>query len=593
MSVTTFYPLVNVPKFKIPEDVTPEMKEWIGLVQSSLSGLSTSLNDIAMNQGGSILNSIITVEMENEAPIAIHVPLNAAMNELGQWYQVIEAYPSWKITLSCKTTDAVTIYRAAAGAAAPLTWTLYLAASETDSAITTTLEQIRLSLNDLNELILNNASGILQLLTGGLPAGLSAGAVSATSVTTTNLIVDGETITYPLPIAEGGTGQIAAEAAFNALAPTAYKGDLIVSNSATNVSLPVGTDGQVLSANSSAATGLRWVNEYAPCITTKGDLLTHNGSGEVRLPVGTDGQLLMAASGATEGMKWGMPPSPVAGSNTEVQFNSSGVFGASSNLTWDGGTLGVTGRVSASTILVPEVVDVHDNTVLGFSHVDAAVNYLDLSNAATGNGITLQPDGADTDVALYVKPKAAGGLYLGAANIKFPSADGSAGHFLKTDGAGVLSFGYPWATVTGFICTSPTGAMAQRAYYAAFYHDQSHYINRIRYSIAVLDGTPTIQVGLYTIGTPDVLVASAYSYPTDTGVQTANLVSPYLMATDMYYFAVLVVTPGNNTTFNLAVGGGNNTFLGYYEDGLGSLPTNTTKLGPVANMFAWGCVAYE
>ena len=39
----------------------------------------------------------------------------------------------------------------------------------------------------------------------------------------------------------------------------------------------------------------------------------------------------------------------VAGSNTQIQYNNSGVFGASSNLTFDGSRLDVTGEVRAST----------------------------------------------------------------------------------------------------------------------------------------------------------------------------------------------------------------------------------------------------
>jgi hypothetical protein len=39
----------------------------------------------------------------------------------------------------------------------------------------------------------------------------------------------------------------------------------------------------------------------------------------------------------------------VAGSNTQIQFNNNGVFGASSSLTWDGSTLAVTGAVTATT----------------------------------------------------------------------------------------------------------------------------------------------------------------------------------------------------------------------------------------------------
>ena len=42
-------------------------------------------------------------------------------------------------------------------------------------------------------------------------------------------------------------------------------------------------------------------------------------------------------------------PSAVAGSNTQVQFNNSGAFGASSNLTWSGTQLDVTGSINATT----------------------------------------------------------------------------------------------------------------------------------------------------------------------------------------------------------------------------------------------------
>jgi len=38
----------------------------------------------------------------------------------------------------------------------------------------------------------------------------------------------------------------------------------------------------------------------------------------------------------------------IGGSNTQVQFNNSGVLGGSSNLTWNGTTLAVTGAVTAS-----------------------------------------------------------------------------------------------------------------------------------------------------------------------------------------------------------------------------------------------------
>jgi len=60
------------------------------------------------------------------------------------------------------------------------------------------------------------------------------------------------------PIARGGTGQNTASTGFNALAPTTTKGDLIFNNGSGNGRLAVGTNGQVLTADSTAANGASW-----------------------------------------------------------------------------------------------------------------------------------------------------------------------------------------------------------------------------------------------------------------------------------------------------------------------------------------------
>lgn len=62
-----------------------------------------------------------------------------------------------------------------------------------------------------------------------------------------------------LPIANGGTGQTTAVAAFDALAPTTTKGDLIVSNGTDNIRVAVGaTNGHVLTVDSAEASGVKW-----------------------------------------------------------------------------------------------------------------------------------------------------------------------------------------------------------------------------------------------------------------------------------------------------------------------------------------------
>jgi hypothetical protein len=61
-----------------------------------------------------------------------------------------------------------------------------------------------------------------------------------------------------LAVGNGGTGQTTTPAAFDALAPTTTKGDLIARDGTNNVRVGVGTDGYVLAADSTAAPGVAW-----------------------------------------------------------------------------------------------------------------------------------------------------------------------------------------------------------------------------------------------------------------------------------------------------------------------------------------------
>lgn len=86
-------------------------------------------------------------------------------------------------------------------------------------------------------------------------------ALSSTSgLTFSGAVTASGTITVggTLSIANGGTGQTSKAAAFDALAPTTAKGDIISHNGTTNVRHPVGPDGSVLYADANASAGIRW-----------------------------------------------------------------------------------------------------------------------------------------------------------------------------------------------------------------------------------------------------------------------------------------------------------------------------------------------
>lgn len=102
-------------------------------------------------------------------------------------------------------------------------------------------------------------------LTGDVTA-TGPGSVAASLVATTNatittlsaLSLPFTQTTGTVAINRGGTGQVTATPAFNALAPTTTKGDLIVNNGTNNVREAVGTDGFLLTADSGASTGVSW-----------------------------------------------------------------------------------------------------------------------------------------------------------------------------------------------------------------------------------------------------------------------------------------------------------------------------------------------
>jgi len=85
-------------------------------------------------------------------------------------------------------------------------------------------------------------------------------AIVAADIPTLNQNTTGtaSNVTGTVAIANGGTGQTTAVAAFDALSPTTTKGDLIVSNGTDNVRLAVGTDAYVLTADSTTASGIKW-----------------------------------------------------------------------------------------------------------------------------------------------------------------------------------------------------------------------------------------------------------------------------------------------------------------------------------------------
>jgi len=101
--------------------------------------------------------------------------------------------------------------------------------------------------------------------------------------------------------------------------PLTAKGDIYTRDATDDTRQPVGTDGQILSANSAESTGLEWIDPPSGSspLTTKGDLYAHNGTDDARQAVGTDGQVLIADSSQPNGLRWADPGTGQAYLDTE------------------------------------------------------------------------------------------------------------------------------------------------------------------------------------------------------------------------------------------------------------------------------------
>lgn len=97
---------------------------------------------------------------------------------------------------------------------------------------------------------------------------------------------------------------------------------------------------------------------------------------------------------------------------------------------------------NGNSIKLQSSSDIEDNSgneLMTFSSTGSAVNYIDIANAATANNPDIAAAGGDTNIGLSLESKGSGAVSI--SGVDCPTADGTAGQMLQTDGAGTMSLG--------------------------------------------------------------------------------------------------------------------------------------------------------
>jgi hypothetical protein len=208
-------------------------------------------------------------------------------------------------------------------------------------------------------------AGTLDVDNGGTGATSLTGYVSGngTSAFTASATIPGSDISGDISgnaanvngtvaIANGGTGQTTAAAAFGALSPLTTKGD-VLGYSTDNARIPVGTDGQVLTADSAEALGVKWSTPTVGTVTdvTASAPLLSSGGPTPDISIDTAG----ANSGDVltyNGAAWAAAApvlTPPGGAVDNVQLNDgAGGFAGSASLSFSASTLTVQSTVAVT-----------------------------------------------------------------------------------------------------------------------------------------------------------------------------------------------------------------------------------------------------
>ena len=225
-----------------------------------------------------------------------------------------------------------------------------------------------------------------------------AAALDVTGNITGNVSGTAANVTGVVAIANGGTGQATALAAFDALAPSSAKGDMLIHDGAGTARLAVGANGQVPIADDTQALGVRWgspggvgtVTSVATGNGLSGGPITGSGTIDLALAgggglsktLGSGTQLGIAAGGVTDAMLATAKPPTTRLISTTAPLTGGGDLSADRTLAVSGATTIARGVVMLAGDL-GGTADVPSVTAVGGQTAANVAAGAVLANAAT------------------------------------------------------------------------------------------------------------------------------------------------------------------------------------------------------------------